>query len=312
METRAHHVLIGFFTLVVASGGVLFGLWLAKTGSRQDTQLYDIVFREAVSGLTVGSTVEYSGIPVGEVARLTLDPRDPRQVLARVRLQAGTPVKTDTHARLALANITGAANIQLGDGSPESPLLQAEGNEVPVIIADTSPISLLRVSSEEILVDASALLSNAKRLLSNDNIVHINRVLANLDATTSVITAQKDTLARGIEDLAQASRELKTTLIHASRLLARFDGQLSDRGERLLANADSTLVSLERISGQLEQLLTDNHKTLEDGLQGIAELGPTIREMRITLANLGELTRNMQDGPAGYLLGRDPVKEFKP
>ena len=30
METRAHHVLIGLFTVLVIVGAMLFGLWLAK------------------------------------------------------------------------------------------------------------------------------------------------------------------------------------------------------------------------------------------------------------------------------------------
>ena len=31
METRAHHVLIGLFTVIVVVSALLFGLWLAKS-----------------------------------------------------------------------------------------------------------------------------------------------------------------------------------------------------------------------------------------------------------------------------------------
>ena len=31
METKAHHVLIGAFTLVVIAAAVIFALWLART-----------------------------------------------------------------------------------------------------------------------------------------------------------------------------------------------------------------------------------------------------------------------------------------
>ena len=34
METRAHHVLIGLFSVLFVVGGMLFGLWLAIAGDR--------------------------------------------------------------------------------------------------------------------------------------------------------------------------------------------------------------------------------------------------------------------------------------
>ena len=168
-----------------------------------------------------------NGIRVGDVARLRLDPADPRRVIAQVRLVAGTPVRTDTRARLGLANITGAANIQLSGGSPDSPPLAAEGNEVPMILADTSAFARLRVNSEEVLLGLNALLDNAKLLLSKENVEHLGKLLANLDATSSVIADQKDAIGQGIRDLALASRELQQTLALASRLLGQLDGQLS-------------------------------------------------------------------------------------
>ncbi|MGH8116608.1 MAG: MlaD family protein, partial [Rhodanobacteraceae bacterium] len=61
METRAHHVLIGAFTLVVVALVVLFALWLGKTSLNRQFHYYDIVFTEAVTGLSKGSAVQYNG-----------------------------------------------------------------------------------------------------------------------------------------------------------------------------------------------------------------------------------------------------------
>ena len=130
METRAHYILIGAFTLGLGAAALLFGLWMSRATLDSDYRLYDIVFQEAVAGLSVGSPVQYSGIRVGEVERLTLDPEDPRQVWARVRVVSTAPVKVDTTARLALLNITGSSSIALSQGLPSSPLLTAD-NDVP-------------------------------------------------------------------------------------------------------------------------------------------------------------------------------------
>ena len=91
METRAHHVVIGLFTLIVVSAALLFCLWLTNSGSDRQFRLYDIVFNEPVSGLSQGSTVQYSGIRVGEVTQLRLDRDNPNKVWARIRVSASTP-----------------------------------------------------------------------------------------------------------------------------------------------------------------------------------------------------------------------------
>ncbi|ATG75275.1 mammalian cell entry protein [Zobellella denitrificans] len=304
METRAHHVLIGVFTLAVAAAVLLFALWLAKAGGERDARRYDILFREPVSGLSVGSAVQYSGIRVGEVERLTLDPDDPRQVWARVRIAGDAPVKTDTRARLALTNITGAAHIELSQGSPESPLL-ARDDEIPVIVAEPSPLARLRLNSEELLLAITTLVDNANRMLSEDNARHLGRVLANLDATTSTLAAQQDSLAAGLQSLAAAGDQLQ-------RLLARLDAQAGRHGEPMLASAAAALANLERTSRRLDALLADNRPALDGGLQGLAELGPAIQELRRTLATLGDIARRLEQDPAGYLLGRDDIEEFKP
>jgi phospholipid/cholesterol/gamma-HCH transport system substrate-binding protein len=98
LESKANYVLIGAFTLVTAILLLFFGLWAAKYSSERSWTEYAVVFNEPVTGLTEGSSVQYNGISVGTVESLRLAPDDPRQVLARLKLQADTPVKVDTKA----------------------------------------------------------------------------------------------------------------------------------------------------------------------------------------------------------------------
>ena len=107
METRAHHVLIGLFTLLVVSAALIFALWLGKSDADRQFEVYDIVFQEAVSGLSKGGTVEFNGIKIGDVVSLRLDPEDAHRVIARVRVDSTAPVRSDTRARLVPAGITG-------------------------------------------------------------------------------------------------------------------------------------------------------------------------------------------------------------
>jgi len=189
METRAHHILIGMFTALAGAGLMLFVMWMSQSVVDSDIKRYDILFREAVSGLSVGSIVQYSGIRVGDVEQLTLDPEDPRQVWARVRVAANTPVKTDTRARLALLNISGAYGIELSEGTPQSEFLGGD-DSIPIIEAEPSPLTQLRVSSEELLVNVTTLVENANRLLSEENSAYVTRVLSNLDTVTTALAEE--------------------------------------------------------------------------------------------------------------------------
>lgn len=177
METRAHHVLIGLFTVIVVVSALLFGLWLAKSSVDSEFKDYEVVFNEAVSGLSRGSSVEYSGIKVGDVVNLRLDPNDPRRVLARVRLSGETPIKQDTQAKLALTGITGTSIIQLSGGTPQSPPLTGHDGEPPVIVAAPSPIARLLNNSDDVMTNINLLLHNANEVFSSDNVQRLSNTL---------------------------------------------------------------------------------------------------------------------------------------
>ena len=304
METRAHHILIGLFTAMATAGLMLFVMWMSQSVVDSDIKRYDILFREAVSGLSVGSIVQYSGIRVGDVEQLTLDPEDPRQVWARVRVAANTPVKTDTRARLALLNITGASGIELSEGTPQSAFLGGD-NSIPIIAAEPSPLTQLRVSSEELLVNVTTLVENANRLLSEENSVYVTRVLSNLDTVTTALAEEQQVLREGLQSLVTAGNDI-------SRLINTVEDLTLRHGDPILGNAGETLATMQRISLQLEAVVGENRDALNQGMQGIAELDPAMRELRATIFSLNSLVNRLGDDPAGFLLGGDNIREFEP
>jgi phospholipid/cholesterol/gamma-HCH transport system substrate-binding protein len=304
METRAHHILIGMFTAMAGAGLMLFVMWMSQSVLDSDIKRYDILFREAVSGLSVGSIVQYSGIRVGDVEQLTLDPEDPRQVWARVRVAVNTPVKTDTRARLALLNITGASGIELSEGTPQSEFLGGD-DSIPIIEAEPSPLTQLRVSSEELLVNVTTLVESANRLLSEENSAYVTRVLSNLDTVTTALAEEQQVLREGLQSLVSAGNDI-------SRLINTVEDLTLRHGDPILGNAGETLATMQRISLQLEAVVGENRDALNQGMQGIAELDPAMRELRATIFNLNSLVNRLGDDPAGFLLGGDNIREFKP
>jgi phospholipid/cholesterol/gamma-HCH transport system substrate-binding protein len=305
MEPRAHHVLIGLFTVVTVGAALLFALWLGKVGADKAFTDYEVIFHEAVTGLSQGSAVQYSGIRIGDVVALGLDPKDPRTVRARIRVSGNTPIKADTRARLAITGVTGLAVIQLYSGTPNSPLLEGKDGQPGVIIADPSPLSRLMSNGEDLVLSITRLLDQANRLLSDDNTRHISRTLANLEQATSGLSEQRQDLGKALQQVADATHEAGELLRTANRLL---DGQ----GSQTLENTARLTASLERSSRTLEQLLDSNRQALDSGMQGLGELGPAIGELRETLGSLRSFSQRLERDPAGYLLRNDSIKEFQP
>ncbi|MVW74404.1 MlaD family protein [Pseudomonas xionganensis] len=305
MEPRAHHVLIGLFTVLMVAAALGFALWLSKASSEREFSDYDVIFTEAVSGLSQGSAVQYSGIKVGDVISLSLDADDPRKVHAHIRVNASTPIKQDTRARLSITGITGAALIQLHGGSPESPRLLSQDGKRAEIIADRSPLSRLMANGEDLLISVTRLLGRANQVLSRENVKRISNTLDNLEQTSAAVAEQRDELRQALQQISRASRE-------ASELMRSANQLVNTEGRAAFANANRLLASLERSSGQVESLLGDNRAAIDGGLQGVSELGPALIELRETLSALRSFARRLEEDPAGYLLRSDSIKEFQP
>ncbi|MFG0630665.1 MlaD family protein [Pseudomonas sp. xss_2] len=312
METRAHHVFIGLVTVLVVAGALLFGLWLTKSSVDDTFKDYQVVFNEAVSGLSRGSAVQYNGIKVGDVTTLRLDPEDPRRVLARIRLSADTPVKQDTQAKLTLAGVTGNSFIQLTGGTPQSPELKGKDGKLPVIVASPSPISRLLNDSSDLVTNINLLLHNANQMFSEDNIGRLSNTLANLEQTTGAFASQKGGITQAIEQLGEVGKQASATLAETQTLMRNANGLLGTQGKQAFGSAEQAMQALAESTATINSLLKDNREAIDDGAQGLNQLAPAIRELRETLNALKGISRQLEADPSGYLLGRDNNKEFQP
>ncbi|HEX7324618.1 MAG TPA: MlaD family protein [Rhodanobacteraceae bacterium] len=306
METKAHHVLIGAFTLLVVVLVLLFALWLGKTSLNRQYNYYDIVFTEAVTGLSKGSPVQYNGIQIGEVSQLKLDPRDPRKVLARIQVAADTPIKMDTRAKLGLLGLTGVAFVQLTGGDPTSrPLMPSVRDPVPVIKSESSALTKLLSSGSDVVTSLNVILDRVSQLVSRKNVARLNATLANISETTGALASERNNLRTLIQQAAAASTQLTQTLAGANQLI-------NGPGKLTLTRAASAMVSLQQTTQSLNQILADNQGSLQSGLRGMDQIGPTLRELRTTLRDIHQITSQLQSNPAGYLLGREHATQFTP
>lgn len=312
MEPRAHHVLIGLFTVLTLGGALLFALWLGKSSIDRDYAYYEVGFDRDVSGLSEGNAVQYSGIEVGDVVELRLDPEDPKHVRALIRVYSEIPVREDTRASLALASITGSMNIQLLGGTPGTPRLHGDRANPPLIRAEPSPLSSLLASSEVLFLQVETLLGNANQLLSEENAERLTRTLENLEIVSQTLVDQREVIDAGIADFGQAGAQAEESLASFARLGENADRLLETEGREILARADRAMQSLETTTARLDRLTEENEDALVRGIQGVGEIDPAMRELLATLRSVNRLVRNLEENPADFLLGRDEMQEFTP
>jgi len=307
METRANHVLIGAFTILISIFAGFFALWAANYSSDRKWDQYEVVFSEAVTGLGTGGIVQYNGINVGEVTRLRLDPKDQRKVIARIRLQADTPVKIDTKAKLAFIGLTGVAQIQLTGGLPESPrLLPTPDQPIPRIPTTPSALQNLSAAADDIV-------ERIRSILSDENVARISGTLDDIHQLSSSVAGQKEDIAALIKNLREVSVNLNKTLVKTQGSLDTIDKEVVKNLPAIIAKLDSTLTNLEKASNNANNVIGDNRQAISDFSQnGLGQVGPTLAELRVLVRDLRRISSRLDRNPAGYATGRTNPEEFTP
>ncbi len=288
METRAHYVLIGAFVLISVAFAFLFVLWLGQ--AKRDYDEYDVIFRERVSGLSVGAAVSFNGIQKGEVMDLSIASDNPGIVIARIQVDDDTPVKTDTKAELELVGFTGLAIIQLVGGSAEEPLLKDVTRGVPRLEADAGGIA-------QILAGGNEIVAKANLLLSEENTAAFTRILASVDTLTGALAAQDDNITATMENSAAASANLDRTAANLDKLLA-------DDAPQTMAEAKATLAETKALIVEMRGAVAENRESIRVFTdQGLAQVGPAVAEARQMFRTFDQVLREIDRDPRGYLLG---------
>lgn len=288
METRAHYVLIGAFVLSAIAAAFLFVLWLGQTQRVFDE--YDVIFTERVSGLSKGGQVRFNGIQKGEVVALDIDPKNPSIVVARVRVDRDTPVKTDTKAELELVGFTGLAVISFVGGSPDKPLLKDVTRGVPQLKADTTGLAAFFEGSGDIV-------AAAQRLLTEENTESVRRTLSSVAEVTETLAAEKENIAK----IARNSAMISANLASATAKLDRSATEL----ERIMADdAPATVAEARALVKEMRALVAENREPIAAFTQdGLAQVGPAVAEARRLMRTMDQVLREIDRDPRGYLLG---------
>ena len=264
METKANYVLIGFFTLAVLAGVFGFVHWFRNHSSAGTRATYNVVFQGSVGGLRKGSTVEFNGMRVGEVADLQLDKRDPKQVLATISVDSNVPIRDDTHVRLEFAGLTGVASVELRGGDPMAGPVPDGPGGIPTMIADPSATQDISGAARELIRNLNSMVSDNSPLhKSLDNIEaftvslknnadRFDRIMAGLESMTGT-SDKPGELVEAVKSIRLAAGNLDKRIDEMAPGLTHFTGPGLKNLEALIADARRAVSTAESVFRNIDQ-----------------------------------------------------------
>jgi len=245
MEPQARYTVVGsaIIVLLILLGAAI--LWLTRAGKEGEGDQYIVYFaNQSLSGLQVDSWVTMRGIKVGNVKSLHILSNDIERVKVVVKLQAGTPVKTDTKAVIQRNLLTGLAQVDLTGSTQGAPRLVVPppGERYPVIPEGRTGLERLQSTLPELVENADRLLQKAHAMFSEENQKAVAEIIGALKSIATQVAGQEGDLLRLVSGLADLSVELK----QAARESREYICQLT----RAFINLTETLDRQVNLAGQ--------------------------------------------------------------
>lgn len=312
METKAHNVWVGAVTLLLLAVVAGFVIWLARLNEGSQNE-YDIFFKQSVDGLSKGSEVSFAGVPIGQIQKIELWPKDPSFVRVRIKVDSEVPILLGTTATIQ-GSFTGVSNVQLAGAVKGAPPITEPGPEgVPVIPTRRGGLGELLNGAPVLLERLATLTENLNSILNEDNKKAISGILKNSERLTDSLADASPQVQATLAELQVTLKQATATLESVDKVALSANHQLSGDQDSLIRDLRVTLRSAKDAADQLGAVLGDSRPTLtrlNDTTLPAAEAA--IRELRATSRALRNVTEKIDEQGAGAVLGGNNLPDYKP
>ncbi|MDQ3078354.1 MAG: MlaD family protein [Pseudomonadota bacterium] len=313
METRSNHVLVGTVVLALLAGVLFFTVWLAGL-SNKAVQCFDIYFSQGVSGLSKGTAVTFSGVPVGAIKEISLLPERPEFVWVRIEVDADTPVLQGTTAQVKGVGFTGVSEIQL-DGAVKGgrPIVQLGPQGCPVIPSSSGGLGALLNSAPELIDRIQRLTERLTELLSDKNQNSISDILENVDATTRVLAERAPDLADAIGDARIAARNAGIAAERVGVLADSTTALVNEQGKPAAEDLRRAIAGVERATTNLDAMIADARPGIQNLTKStLPEANRLVRDLRDLTGSLSQFSDRLNNDGALGVLGPEKLPDYKP
>ena len=313
METRSNYVMVGAVTVALLIGTLLFIVWLAGLSNKQ-TKCYDIYFAEGVGGLNKGSNVSFSGVPVGQVTKISLLPNRPEFVWVRIDVDSQTPVLQGTSAQIHGVGFTGVSEIQLTGAERGRPAIQQMGPQgCPVIPATSGGISALLNSAPELIDRIQRLTERLTELLSDKNQNSISDILENIDATTAELRKHAPEMGDTIAEIKIASHNAGIAANNVAALSNNANQLVSGPGRESIENLNKAIISARQAADNLNAMIGDARPGVQNfSKETLPEANKLVHDLRDLSQSLKQVSDRINRQGIGGAVGPEKLPDYKP
>lgn len=249
-------LIVGTVALMILMAMAYFTIVVGRQAFWSKTYPINVYF-ENVMGLSDGDNVVIRGMIVGKVRSLTLVSNE---VLVVSDLERALQFHRDYRIRVVFTSVLGGRQIEVDEGSPDSPLLP--------------PGTRLRGERPVDLIDsANAMLSDIRAMINEGG------VASNIAATVANLKEVSDRLKRGEGTIGR--------LLVDDGLYVQLQGTMKD-ASAVLAQIKTVTAKLSQGEGTVGKLLMDDHiyKDLEKTTANLRELTDRVNAGEGTLGKL--------------------------
>lgn len=239
MEVRATKTSAIIFTLILIAA--LLSIFIYFIFDQHTKYLTEI--QESVSGLRIGSRVEYNGVEVGTVKHIKINPDNPKLVTVVLNVDSSTPITTATVAMLAANDANDTPFIALrDDGSNLSRLKIKTGQRYPVIPSVPSTKADNNVSLTQIAASLKQFNDTFQKFMDKDAVESFKQLVYSLQQVMGM--------------LAENSNRLNTLIINTEKASNKFDGFLSSSQIAINTLQNQTLPSTYQLLLDVQTLMS--------------------------------------------------------
>ncbi|RJG57814.1 MCE family protein [Sphingobium terrigena] len=320
METRSNHVLVGAVTLILLAAIIAAAFWFSRISDGQNKE-YDIFFKQSVNGLAKGSSVNYSGVPSGQVEKIELWKRDPGFVKVRISVKDGTPVLQGTTATIAGVGFTGVSEIVLDGAVKGAPPIQCPANNplavcpdgVPVIPTKPGALGELLNNAPQLLERLSTLTERLTELLNDKNQQSIAGILANVERISSSLADRSPEISATLAEARIAVQRTGVAAEQIGKLAATTDAMLTDEGKPLMADLRKSVQSATRSIDTLDKTIAEAQPGVRAfSNQTMPEVNQLVRDLREMSRAFRGVAEKLDQQGAGSLVGSPKLPDYKP
>lgn len=291
MYSRVNYTIVGIFVLLFGAGMVWFAFWLAKYDLQQEFDTYRLEMKESVAGLSIDSDVQLRGVEIGRVSKIQINPKNIEIVEVFVEVKKGIPIKEDMVASTQMFGVTGLLSIEISGGSNAAKTLVPTEEYIPLIRTQPSFLTKLTGDIDGVGSRIEGLLHKSEKLLSDENIETMDKILDNVERATAKTEALEDQMITALKELDITLKEFRVSLASATTNFSEIKEVSVPTIEKLMQTSEN----FNRVTLKVE-------KSIERGDYNLKKIfEPMLVDIEILLAQLNEMSRSIENNPSDLL-----------